>query len=95
MTDVTGQEADRGRSAASDQSLINTLKQARLNLDLSLAGIAGGPDVADAVSLLQRRLMADTNSGCNTSCCGGGGSGCLGALPQVETAGRPITENPT
>lgn len=95
MTDVTGQEAGQSRSAASDQSLIDTLRQARLNLDLSLAGIVGGPDVADAVSLLQRRLMADTNSGCNTSCCGGGGSGCLGALPQVDTAGQPRGGNPT
>jgi hypothetical protein len=65
-------------------SLAETLKTARLSLDLALAGMAGGPGAAEAIGLLQRRLMADTNSGCNTGCCGGGGSGCIRAAEATQ-----------
>jgi hypothetical protein len=56
------------RGQHTDQRLLETLRQAKLSLDLALAAAGGGPSSAEAITALQRLAGGETNSGCNTGC---------------------------
>jgi hypothetical protein len=71
--------ASAGKATGAETALVEALHRARLQIDTALKGLASGQPTLESLRLSRLATAGEANSGCNTSCGGGGGSGCVAA----------------